>query len=146
MTKYDEERRAPRLSVEIKATIEKLGQRKVPLHPILVPIYERVQPDDTDVGLAFEGIIKDLSANGCFIAGRALPLMSRVALRFPFEGFGQVEALGWVLWRRREDAELPSQNGGTRRTVLVKAGFGLLFEAVTIDARAAIARKVAETR
>ncbi|HJZ88588.1 MAG TPA: PilZ domain-containing protein [Polyangia bacterium] len=144
MTSKNEQRRAPRLAVSIPTVVEKLGPRNVPLHPVLVPIYERVEPDGSDIGLKFPASIKDLSTNGCFIAGLPIPLLSRVAFTFPLSGFGQVEALGWVLWRRREDAELPVPNGSASRTVLVKAGFGLLFEAISLDARGAIARMVAE--
>ena len=139
-----EQRRAPRLVVSIPTVVEKTGARNVPLHPILVPIYERVQPDATDVGLKFPAAIRDLSANGCFVAGLPLPLMSRVGFTFPLQGFGQIEALGWVLWRRREDAEIPASNGHDK-PILVKAGFGLLFEAISLEARNYIAKLVVES-
>jgi hypothetical protein len=145
MTEADrEERRAPRIMVHFPTLVEKLGPRPVPLHPILVPIYERVRPEASDVGMKFPGTLQDLSTNGCFIAGPALPLLSRVAFSFQLDGFGKVEVLGWVLWRRREDAEIPAQNGSGSQPLLVKAGFGLLFEAVSLDARYAISRLVTE--
>ena len=143
MTTTNEQRRAQRLVVSIPTVVEKLGARELPLHPVLVPIYERVQPDKSDLGLKFPASIKDLSTNGCFIAGLPIPLLSRVAFTFPLPGFGQVDALGWVLWRRREDAQVPAKNGGGT-PILLKAGFGLLFEAISLDARGAIARMVAE--
>jgi hypothetical protein len=142
MTQAAEQRRAPRIAVNLPAVIEKIGGRSLPLHPILVPIYERVQPDSSDLGLKFPGVIRDLSTNGCFITGMALPLLSRVAFAFQVAGFGQVDTVGWVLWRRREDAQLPAQNGGGQ-PLLLKAGFGCLFEAISLDARLAIARLVA---
>ena len=138
-----EQRRAPRIAVSIPTVVEKIGQRSVPLHPILVPIYERVNPEASDIGLKFPAAIRDLSANGAFIAGLPLPLLSRVAFTFPLQGYGQIEAIGWVLWRRREDAEIPAQNGGDK-PLLVKAGFGLLFEAISLDARNYIAKLVSE--
>ena len=143
MSAEREQRRAPRIAVSIPTVVEKIGQRQVPLHPILVPIYERVNPDASDVGLKFPAAIRDLSANGAFVAGLPLPLLSRVAFTFPLQGYGQIEAIGWVLWRRREDAEIPAQNGGDK-PLLVKAGFGLLFEAISLDARNYIAKLVSE--
>src|SRR5207248_2657616 len=95
------QRSAQRLLVSMPTVVEKLGPRALPLHPILVPIYERVATDASDIGLKFPAAIKDLSTNGCFIAGLPVPLLSRVAFTFPLPGFGQVDALGWVLWRRR---------------------------------------------
>ena len=143
MNQEREQRRAPRIAVSIPTVVEKIGARNLPLHPILVPIYERVQPDGADIGLKFPAAIRDLSANGCFIAGLPLPLMSRVGFTFPLQGYGQIEALGWVLWRRREDAELPARNGGDK-PLLVKAGFGILFEAISLEARNFISRLVTE--
>jgi len=70
--------------------------------------------------------------------------VSRVSFTFPLQGYGQIETLGWVLWRRRADAEIPAQNGGDK-PILVKAGFGLLFEAISLDARNYIAKLVAES-
>jgi hypothetical protein len=144
MTAKSEERRAQRLVVNLPTVVEKLGQRQVPLHPILVPVYERVQPNLDDVGLKLPGSIKDLSTNGCFIASVPLPLLSRVAFSFSLPGFGPIDTLAWVLWRRREDAEIPAQNGGAGKLMRLPAGFGVLFEAIALDARAAIARAVSE--
>ena len=45
MNQEREQRRAPRIAVSIPTVVEKIGARNVPLHPVLVPIYERVQPD-----------------------------------------------------------------------------------------------------
>ncbi len=53
-----EQRRAPRIAVSIPTVVEKTGARQVPLHPILIPIYERVQPDMSDVGLKFQILVK----------------------------------------------------------------------------------------
>jgi hypothetical protein len=139
-----DQRRAPRLAVNIPTVVHKLGPLQVPVHPAVAPVYDRVEPDKSDIGLKFPGAVRDLSANGAFISGLPLPLLSRVAFSFPLTGFGQVDALGWVLWRRREDIEIPLGNGGQGQPVLLKAGFGLLFEAITLDARTAIARMVSE--
>jgi hypothetical protein len=151
MTRYPEQRRADRLHTNIPVAVEKIGRRELPLHPVLVPIYERVEPNLADLGLKFPGALLDLSQNGCFISGPPLALLSRVALRFALSGFGQIDALGWVMWRRSSDAEIPVGNGsggreGKPALVLVKAGFGLLFEAIALEARGAIARMVAERK
>ena len=59
---------------------------------------------------------------------------------FPLGGFGQVEALGWVLWRRSSDCEVPRDDAG--KTVLLQQGFGVLFEAISLEARLAIAKLI----
>ena len=41
---------------------------------------------------------------------------------------GQVEVLGWTLWRRREECEVPQPSGAP---VKLQAGFGVLFEAIS---------------
>jgi hypothetical protein len=141
MAEKGERRFAPRITVNIPTLVEKIGQREVRLHPLVARVYERVKPDPTDVGKKFPATIRDLSANGAFICGLPLPLLSRVAFTFPLPGFGQVEVLGWTLWRRREDCEVPME-GQADKTLSLKSGFGVIFEAIGIDARVAIARLV----
>jgi hypothetical protein len=138
-----EQRRAPRLFVTLPTVVEKLGSRVGEVHPVLAAVYERVQPDLSDVGNRFPAVLKDLSVNGCFIEGPPLPLLSRIAFTFAFGQHGQVEALGWVLWRRVKDADLPPPAPGAA-AIKIKAGFGVLFEAVPLDMRVAIARMVTE--
>jgi hypothetical protein len=133
-----ERHRAPRIAVNIPTLVEKLGHRELHLHPSLAAIYERVHPDGENLGLKFPAAIHDLSTNGCFIAGPAVPLLSRVACAFTLPGYGQVEALGWVLWRRKGDCEIPTDTDGPLLTL--KAGFGVLFEAIPLDARLQIAK------
>jgi len=149
MAHTNERRRAPRLTVNIPTLVEKIGHRELHLHPTLAPLYERVHPNGENLGLKFPAALNDLSANGCFITGQALPLLSRVALSFAVPGFGQVEALGWVLWRRTADCEIPmkaeADDPAGDRTLTLKAGFGVLFEAIPLDARLQIARLVHET-
>lgn len=138
-----DQRRARRILVNIPTVIEKLPARELALHPLLAAVYERVAPDASDIGLQFPATIQDLSVNGCFVAGPALPLLSKIAASFVLPELGQIEALGWVLWRRREDVHIPGDNGDGSK-VLIKAGFGVLFEAISLEARLAIARMVAE--
>jgi hypothetical protein len=135
-----ERRRAPRATVNLPTLVEKLGHRELHLHPSLAALYERVHPDGENLGLKFPAAIHDLSVNGCFIAGQALPLLSRVACAFNLPGYGQVEAIGWVLWRRKGDCEIPGEGGGP--ATVLKAGFGLLYEAVPLDARLQIAKYI----
>ena len=142
MSQKTERRRAPRLFVNIPTLVEKIGHRELHLHPSLAECYERVHPNGENLGLKFPAAVHDLSANGCFVAGQAMPLLSRVALSFALSGFGQIEALGWVLWRRTGDCELPAE--GDAPGVVLKAGFGVLFEAIPLDARLHIARLVAD--
>ncbi|MBI5478424.1 MAG: PilZ domain-containing protein [Deltaproteobacteria bacterium] len=142
MAQTTERRRAPRLFVNIPTLVEKIGHRELHLHPSLAPLYERVHPNGENLGLKFPAAVHDLSANGCFVAGQAMPLLSRVALSFALPGYGQVEALGWVLWRRTGDCDVPVE--GAEPPLVLKAGFGVLFEAIPLDARLQIARLVHE--
>lgn len=135
-----EQRRAQRVNVNIPTLIEVISQREQNLHPALAAVYERVRPSDELLGKKFPGVVKDLSTNGVFIGGEALPLLSRIACTFQLEGFGQVEALGWTLWRRHSECEVPGPGGDSIR---LPAGFGMLFESMPLDARTAIARLVA---
>jgi hypothetical protein len=137
-----ERRRAPRLAVNIPTLVEKIGHRELHLHPGLVSVYERVHPNGENLGLKFPAAVHDLSANGCFVAGQAMPLLSRVALSFALPGYGQVEALGGVFWRRTGDAEILPD--GSEPNVILKSGFGVLFEAIPLEARLHIARMVHE--
>ncbi len=132
-------RRATRIAMNLPVTIESVGQPQVPLHENLARVYQRVHPDGGTVGQRFPAIIRDLSTNGAFIAGPPLPLLARVAFAFPLEGFGQVETLGWVLWRREDDCEIPRADGSS---VTLPKGFGVLFEAIPLDARIAIHKLV----
>ncbi len=137
-----ERRRAPRLAVNIPTLVEKIGHRELHLHPGLAAVYERVHPNGENLGLKFPAAVHDLSANGCFVAGQAMPLLSRVALSFALPGFGQVEALGWVFWRRNGDVDIALD--GDESALQLKAGFGVLFEAIPLEARLHIARMVHE--
>ena len=138
MEKLDQ-RRALRILVDIPVVFESVGQAELTLHANLEPIYQRVQSAPPNRGHRMVGAVRDLSTNGAFIAGDPLPLMSRVALWFSIEGLGKVEALGWTLWRRVEDCEIPRKEGDPAR---LPRGFGILFEAIPLDARIAIHKMV----
>ena len=85
--------------------------------------------------------MRDLSTNGAFISGAPLPLLSRVAVKFEVEGVGAIDAVGWVLWQRSDDCELPGQR---RPRCPLPQGFGILFESIPLEARNAIAALVAK--
>jgi hypothetical protein len=136
----NERRHAPRVYVNIPTLVEVIGQRELSLHPNLAAVYERVTPPAEQVGKKFPGVLRDLSTNGAFISGVALPLLARIAFTFPFDAYGQIEVLAWVMWRRKADCEIPREGGG-KPTVLA-AGFGVLFEAIPLEARVAIAKRV----
>lgn len=133
-------RRAARLVVNAPAVIESIGQVPMFLHPNLQAVFRRVDADTTTVGKRFPAVIRDLSTNGAFITGAPLPLLSRVALKFEVRGIGPVDAVGWVLWQRTHDCELPAEGA---MTTLPK-GFGVLFESISLETRAAIAALVAQ--
>ena len=136
-----EPRRAPRLVVNAPAVIESIGQASMQLHPNLARVFRRVEADKSSVGTKFPAMIRDLSTNGAFVSGAPLPLLSRVALKFEVRGIGTIDAIGWVLWQRMDDCELPTANPGQQVTGLPK-GFGVLFEAIPMETRAAIAALV----
>ena len=132
-------RRAARLVVNAPAVIESIGQGSMQLHPNLAKVFRRVDADRSSIGTKFPALIRDLSTNGAFISGAPLPLLSRVALKFVVEGLGNVDAIGWVLWQRMDDCELPGQ----AKAQTLPKGFGILFEAIPMETRTAIAALVA---
>lgn len=111
------------------------------LHPNLAAVFRRVDADASTIGKRFPAVVRDLSTNGAFISGGPLPLLSRVALKFEVKGLGTIDAVGWVLWQRTNDCELPTSSG--ENTMLPK-GFGVLFESIPLETRAAIAALVAK--
>jgi hypothetical protein len=131
-------RRAPRLVVNAAAVVESIGQVQMQLHPSLAKVFRRVDADRSSIGTKFPAVVRDLSTNGAFITGSPLPLLARVAIKFDVKGVGPIDAIGWVLWQRMDDCELP--NGGP-----LPKGFGVLFEAIPMDTRTAIAGLVAST-
>jgi PilZ domain-containing protein len=130
-----EHRRAARLVVNAPAVVESIGQVPMYLHPNLQAVFRRVEADTTTVGKRFPAVVRDLSTNGAFISGTPLPLLSRVAIKFEIRGIGAIDAVGWVMWQRTADCELPGESG----TSLLPRGFGVLFESIPLETRAAIA-------
>jgi hypothetical protein len=126
-----ESRRALRLVVDIRATVESIGQSQLELAPSLQRIYVRVLAADARRGQLLPGILCDLSTNGAFVACEPLQLLSRVALRFELADL-PVEAIGWVLWRRIEDCEISRERDTALR---LPRGCGVLFEAIPLEAR-----------
>jgi hypothetical protein len=131
-------RRAPRLVVNAPAVIESIGQPPMALHPNLAKVFKRVDADKSSIGTKFPAVIRDLSTNGAFISGAPLPLLSRVAIKFDVKGIGNVDAIGWVLWQRADDCDVP----GPAATTTLPKGFGVLFEAIPMEIRTAIATLV----
>ena len=108
------------------------------LHPNLARVFRRVDADKSSIGSKFPAVVRDLSTNGAFISGAPLPLLSRVALKFDIKNIGMVDAIGWVLWQRMDDCEVPGAAG----TTTLPKGFGVLFEAIPMETRSAIATLV----
>jgi hypothetical protein len=133
-----EHRRAPRLVVNAPAVVESIGQAAIQLHPNLARVFRRVESDRSSIGTKFPAVVRDLSTNGAFVSGAPLPLLARVAIKFDVKGVGQIDAVGWVLWQRMDDCELPGQGANTT----LPKGFGVLFEAIPLETRAAIAALV----
>src|SRR6476469_8930664 len=129
-----EHRRAARLVVNAPAMVESIGQVPMTLHPNLAAVFKRVDADASTIGTKFPAVVRDLSTNGAFISGQTLPLLSRVAVKFEVRGVGTVDAIGWVLWQRTDDCEVQEQT--------LPRGFGVRFEAIPMETRAAIAALV----
>ena len=134
-------RRAARLVINAPAIVESIGQGPMPLHPNLAAVFRRVVADSSTLGQRFPAVVRDLSTNGAFIAAPPLPLLSRVAIKFDLKRVGPVDAVGWVLWQRAEDCELPAVAG----TITLPKGFGVLFESIPLEIRSAIAALVARS-
>jgi hypothetical protein len=132
-------RRAARLVVNAPAIVESIGQVPMHLHPNLQAVFRRVEADTSTLGKRFPAVVRDLSTNGAFISGMTLPLLSRVAIKFEIRGIGPIDAVGWVLWQRTADCELPGEGGAS----MLPRGFGVLFESIPLETRAAIAAFVA---
>jgi hypothetical protein len=136
-----EQRRALRLLVDVPVVVESIGQPALALHPNLDRIYQRVSAASERQGEQVIGAIRDLSTNGAFIHAEPLPLLSRVTMRFSLDEVGPVDAIGWILWRRSEDCEIPRDGGSP---ALLRRGFGVLFEAIPLEARFAIHKMVTQ--
>ena len=54
--------------------------------------------------------------------------------------FRQVEAVGWVRWRRTGPCTITRPTGAP---ITLGAGFGVIFEWISLEARLEIARRVA---
>ena len=138
-----EHRRAGRIAINIPIRVEKLAGHQASVHPDLAAYYERIAVDEQEVGSVWEMTLRNLSSNGAFIADGNLPLLSRAGLAFELDGFGPVEGIGWVLWRRTQRCVVrPPPETGITQPVELAAGFGILFESIPLDARVAIARRV----
>ena len=144
MSTAAEKRRSPRLFVNLPVSYEVLSARKVAMPKDLEEVYERVQANDEFAGTRIEGIIRDLSINGAFINGSTVPLLSRVALTFPLPGIPEVEAVGWVLWRRKKECVIqrvmPGDTAPSR--LILPEGYGVLFESITANSRRHIGRLI----
>jgi hypothetical protein len=134
----NEKRKAGRIALNLPMLVESIGQPPMKLHPNLAKVYSRVSPNGAK-GEKFPVTLRDLSTNGAFVVGTPLPLLSRVAFSFELPDFGRIEAIGWTLWRRSEDCEIPCEGA---EPFVLSQGFGLLFEAIPLDARMAIHRMV----
>ena len=133
-----EQRIAKRIIVNAPVSFANIAQSDPVLHPSLAAVYSRVEASREHMGRQFSGTIRDISTNGAFVVGPPLPLLSRISLNFALDGIGQLEGVGWVMWRRDADCSFETATG----TTFFAAGFGVLFEAMPLDGRAAIAALV----
>ena len=139
MTTADERRRARRLKVDYPTVVEGLAALELPLPAGLAAVYERVHPAEEVVGKQSAFVLRDLSTNGAFLEGPALPLLSRLKFAFSLDGYGEVSVVGWTLWRRRASCGITTATG----PVEMPPGVGILFESMDLTARLEIARRAA---
>ena len=130
-----ERRHARRVVLNVPVVVTPLALAEVELQPALARVYERVQASTERVGTSFPAVIRDISVGGAFITGDVLPLLSRVLLTFELESYGPVEAIAWTMWRRKNDCAISGPDG---RSIELPQGFGILFEAIPLEARIAI--------
>jgi hypothetical protein len=136
-------RREARIGVSWKVSVEKLGEREQKLPPGLAEVYERVKTDGSGVGSRHQLTMRDVSMNGAFLEGEPLPLLSRVAMVFEMPGYRKVEAVGFVMWRRSAACTVTRDDGEKSE---LGAGFGVLFEWLSLEARLEIARRIARNQ
>lgn len=133
-------RRARRVIINAPVVVEAIGQPAVTLPDELAAVYERVTSNPERQGDSFPAVIRDISVGGAFLCGDPLPLMTRVKLTFALADLGSIEAIAWSLWRRTADCAIPGPDG---ESVELPQGFGVLFEAIPLEARIAIHNLVA---
>jgi len=127
-----EQRNAARMVLDVPMVVESIGQPPMQLHPRVEPVYSRISAEKK--GASFTAQLRDLSTNGAFVAGASLPLLSRIAFSFELQGYGPVVGVGWTMWRRNAACEVVIAG----KTLSLPEGFGILFEAIPLDARMAI--------
>jgi hypothetical protein len=133
-------RRDARIEVAWTVACEKTAEIEQRLQPELEKVYERVPANHDEVGKRFMGTLRDLSVNGAFIEGDALPLLSRVMMSVEIPNYKMVDAVGWVLWRRTAPCTIRRPNGAP---ITLGSGFGVVFEWIALESRLEIARRVA---
>jgi PilZ domain-containing protein len=133
-------RRDARIEVAWNVACEKTVEIEQTLQSPLSEVYERIRADPTDKGKRFAATLRDLSVNGAFLEAAPLPLLSRVVMVIDMPSFREVEAVGWVLWRRTASCTITRPSGAP---VTLGAGFGVVFEWISLEARLEIARRVA---
>ena len=138
-------RRAARVDVSLPVVVQ--GQQPLTgsSSPPTPRNYEAVPVPTDMVGVRLDGTITNLSLNGAFVTvqGPVPPLLSRLELSFELEGFGRVVAHCIVMWRTL------GTTGTSTYVAAPRPGVGVLFEAIALEARQAIAdlvRKLSAAR
>jgi hypothetical protein len=67
-----------------------------------------------------------------------------VVITFPLPGLPEVEAIGWVLWRRKEECVIQRVMPGDTQPsrLILPEGFGVLFESISQHTRRHINRLI----
>ena len=137
-----ERRRFVRVTVDIPATVQLLGQGAG--GPEIDPGYERMSISTVRSLRNVDATVRDLSVNGAqVVAPVAPPLMAQLSLSFPLPGYGMALAMCVVLWRREAGQDQPPAQGPGQPAL---ATFGVMFEAVDLEVRRTIADIVARSQ
>ena len=130
--------------MNIPVTIDVIGRpsSQLTLAPTALDTDQFVEISEAMLGRRFEGNISSLNVTGAAIESNiTLPLMSRVALEFALERLPKFTALGIVMWRRTEQTEIAQPD---RPPLVMKPGFGVLFEAMNTEAHREIIELIRE--
>ena len=90
--------------------------------------------------ITFEAALRDLAAGSPKARAAAAHALGDVTEAV--EKRRAVDAIGWVLWQRMDDCEVPTSSGSTE----LPKGFGVLFEAIPMETRSAIANLVSSMK
>ncbi|GAC1351500.1 MAG: hypothetical protein NVS3B20_18740 [Polyangiales bacterium] len=135
---------AKQIELNIEVKIDVIGRPSQQLTPApTAQVSDEIVAIPTRfIGQTFRGTVSNLTPTGAAIAAdEVLPLLSRVALTFELDGGVTAIALGLVMWRRTAELAVPRDDAAP---LVLKPGYGVLFEALSDRTRQAINELIAK--